>query len=201
MSRPVTRAVALLVTGVLALTGCTSLSGTGEKGFVSGDGQLTIRTASEREPAIELSGAGLDGESLDVADYRGAPVVVVVWGAWCGPCVAEAPEVVEAAEELAGDAQFLGIDLRDPSPAQAQAFVRNFDVPYPSIYSPDGKAMLSFDGVLTPNSIPSFVVLDGEGRVAATILGRLPSVQTLVDVTRDVAAEAAAGTGEGTTDG
>ena len=187
------RLVVLLLASVLALTGCTSLNGTGEKGFVSGDGQLTVRTASEREQPIELTGEGLDGESLDVADYRGTPVVVVVWGAWCAPCVAEAPEVVEAAEELGDEAQFLGINLRDPDPAQAQAFVRNFDVPYPSIYAPDGKAMLAFDGVLAPNSIPSFVVLDGEGRVAATILGALPSVQTLVDVTRDVAEESTDG--------
>lgn len=191
------RLAVLLLVIVLALAGCTSLSGTGEKGFVSGDGQLTVRTASEREQPIDLTGEGLDGESLDVADYRGKPVVVVVWGAWCGPCVGEAPEVVEAAEELDGDAQFLGINLRDPDPAQAQAFVRNFDVPYPSIYAPDGKAMLAFGGVLAPNSIPSFVVLDGEGRVAATILGKLPSVQTLVDVTRDVAGATADGPADG----
>lgn len=187
------RSVALLAAALLALTGCTSLSGTGEKGFVSGDGQLTVRTASEREEPIELTGEGLDGESLDVADYRGKPVVVVVWGAWCAPCVGEAPEVVEAAEQLDGDAQFLGINLRDPDPAQARAFVRNFDVPYPSIYAPDGKAMLAFGSVLAPNSIPSFVVLDGEGRVAATILGALPSVRTLVEVTRDIAQESADG--------
>ena len=190
---PIRHRGVLLLVGALALTGCTSLSGTGEKGFVSGDGQLTVRTASEREPAIELAGEGLAGESLDVADYRGKPVVVVVWGSWCGPCVAEAPEVVEAAETLGDEAQFLGINLRDSSTDAAQAFVRNFDVPYPSIYAPDGKAMLAFDGVLAPNSIPSFVVLDGDGRVAATILGELPSVQTLVDVTRDVAEETADG--------
>ena len=187
------RLVVLFLVGVLALTGCTSLSGTGDQGFVSGDGQLTVRTASEREATIELTGEGLEGESLDLADYRGTPVVVVVWGAWCAPCVAEAPEVVEAAETLGDEARFLGINLRDPDQAQAQAFVRNYDVPYPSIYAPDGKAMLAFDGVLAPNSIPSFVVLDREGRVAATILGELPSVQTLVEVTRDVAEESADG--------
>ena len=189
--------VGLLLVGLVALTGCTSLSGTGEKGFVSGDGQLSVTTAAERDEPIDLTGEGLDGEPLDVADYRGAPVVVVVWGAWCPPCVAEAPDVVEAANELGDEAQFLGINLRDPDPAQAQAFERNYDVPYPSIYAPDGKAMLAFDGVLAPNSIPSFVVLDGEGRVAATILGGLPSVQTLVDVVRDVAQDGAKETADG----
>ena len=60
-------------------------------------------------------------------------------------------------------------------------------MPYPSYYSPDGRALLAFPGTLTPNSIPSFVVLDGEGRVAASIIGRLPSTTTLVEVVEDVA--------------
>jgi hypothetical protein len=96
--------------------------------------------------------------------------------------------VVAAAEKLEGEAEFVGLDIRDPSPANAQGFVRTFDVPYPSFYSPDGKAMLPFRGVLTPNSIPSFVVLDEDGRVAASIIGELPSTDTLVELTRDVAA-------------
>lgn len=183
----------LLVTGMVSLAGCSSLSGTGEKGFVSGDGQLTVRTAVEREAAIVLEGEDLAGDPLDLADYRGTPVVVVVWGSWCAPCRDEAFDVVAAAEELDGEAQFLGINIRDASVAQAQAFERSFQVPYPSFYSPDGKVLLAFQGDLTLNSIPSFVVLDGDGRVAARIIGELPSRQTLVDVTRDVVEESADG--------
>lgn len=183
----------LVVVGVMTLAGCSSLSGTGEKGFVSGDGQLTVRTAADREGVIELRGEDLAGDPLDLADYRGTPVVMVVWGSWCTPCRAEAPDVVAAAEDLDGEAQFLGINIRDASVEQAQGFERSFQVPYPSFYSPDGKALLSFRGELTLNSIPSFVVLDGEGRVAARIIGELPSRQTLVDVTRDVVEESADG--------
>ena len=68
------------------------------------------------------------------------------------------------------------------------AFVRNFDVSYPSIYSPDGSALLSFAGTLNPRSIPSTVVLDSEGRVAASVQGRIPTTRTLlslVDVVLD----------------
>lgn len=187
------RLVALLVAGMIALTGCTSLSGTGEKGFVSGDGQLSVRTASEREPAVELTGEGLDGEALDLADYRGQPVVINVWGAWCTYCRDEAPDLVAAAEELGDEAQFVGINLRDSSPATAKGYERTFGVEFPSFYSPDGKAMLAFPGTLAPNSIPATVVLDAEGRVAASIIGRLPSETTLVEVVRDVAKESADG--------
>ena len=72
--------------------------------------------------------------------------------------------------------------------------MRRFAVPYPSFYSPDGRALLAFQGTLTPNSIPSFVVLDAEGRVAASIIGALPSATTLVDLVDEVAG---GGSGEG----
>lgn len=160
---------------------------------MTGDGRVTQLAVDERDEPVTLSGDDLDGKTLDLEQFRGTPVVMVVWGSWCAPCRAEAPAVVAAAEELEGEAQFVGINIRDASPEQAKSFVRTFDVPYPSYFSPDGKAMLALSGTLTPNSIPSFVVLDREGRVAASIIGELPSTTTLVEVTRDVVAESTDG--------
>lgn len=164
------------------------MTGTGDTGFVTGDGSVTEVPPAERGEVVALTGPAVQGADLDLKDYRGKPVVVVVWGSWCTPCRAEAPDVVAAAQELGDRAQFVGINIRDPSTDQASSFVRRFEVPYPSYYSPDGRALLAFQGTLTPNSIPSFVVLDGEGRVAASIIGRLPSTKTLVGVVEDVAA-------------
>lgn len=172
---------------LLALTACTSLQGTGDKGFVTGDGSIRTVDAADRSDPIELSGTDLDGDPLDIADFRGKPVVVVVWGSWCTPCRAEAPDVVAAAQELGAQAQFVGINLRNPSTTEAKAYVRSFSITYPSFFSPDGKAMLQFPGTLGPRSIPAFVVLDEQGRVAASIIGKLPSQQTLVDLVRDAA--------------
>ena len=92
-----------------------------------------------------------------------------------------------------GRAQFVGINFRDLSTAQALAYVRDQEIDYPSFYSPDGDAILAFRGTLSLQSIPAFVVLDAEGRVAASIIGRLPSTQTLVDLTEDVAKETSRG--------
>jgi thiol-disulfide isomerase/thioredoxin len=174
-----------LACSALLLTGCSSLEGTGDKGFVSGDGTVNVVKAVDRGSPVELTGEDLDGEPLDLAALRGKPTVVTVWGSWCGPCVAEAPDVVEAANELEGSAHFVGINLRDASTAEALAYERKYDVPYPSFYSPDGRAMLSFPGTLGPRTIPAFVVLDEEGRIAGSIIGKLPSTQTLVDLVED----------------
>lgn len=184
------RSLAALLCAVVLLTGCSSLEGTGDQGFVSGDGTVSVVKATDRDSPVELAGEDLEGEPLDLADLRGKPTVVTVWGSWCGPCVAEAPDVVAAAEELRREAHFVGINLRDPSTAEALAYERKFDVPYPSFYSPDGEAMLAFPGALGPRTIPAFVVLDEEGRIAASIIGQLPSTTTLVELVEDVAGEA-----------
>lgn len=176
---------AVVACALLLTTGCSSLEGTGDKGFVSGDGTVTIVEPADRGDPVDLTGEDLDGDPLDLADLRGEPTVIVVWGSWCAPCRAEAPLVVAAAEELDGRASFVGINLRNASADDALAYERNFDVPYPSFYSPDGEAMLAFPGTLGPRTIPAFVVLDSEGRIAASIIGELPSKQTLVDLVDD----------------
>lgn len=181
------RTVALLLAGAVALTGCSKVGDTGSQNYISGEGQVSFVDPADRGDAIELAGEGLDGEPVDVADWRGQVVVVNVWGSWCPPCRAEQDELVEAADKTADTAQFVGVNIRDTSVENARAFVRNYDVEYPSIYSPDSKALLAFSGTLTPYSVPSTVILDAEGRVAASILGRVPSVLTLTDLVDDVA--------------
>lgn len=66
---------------------------------------------------------------------------------------------------------FLGIDSRNPEEAGPRAFVRHYRIPYDSIYDPDGRTLLAFHGTLPPNSIPSTVVIDRQGRVAASVIG------------------------------
>ena len=93
----------------------------------------------------------------------------------------------EAADELGDSARFIGLNIRDSSREDAQAFVRSLDVTYPSVHSADGAALLPFAGTLTPRSIPSTVVLDAQGRIAASVQGRLPSALTLVDLVEEAA--------------
>jgi thiol-disulfide isomerase/thioredoxin len=135
-----------------------------------------------------VTGPTLDGRHESLAAHRGKVVVVNVWGAWCPPCRAEASTLVAAARALAPKGVvFLGIDSRDSSADQGRAFVRRYGVPYPSIFDPSGRTLLAFHGTLTPSSIPSTVVIDRRGRVAASILGQVTSRQTLIDLVQDAA--------------
>jgi thiol-disulfide isomerase/thioredoxin len=182
-SRLVTLATA--ATLVLAVSACTTSSGQedGSAGITGAGAIVTVAPSDRREP-VDLSGQTLDGSQLDLADYRGQVVVVNYWASWCGPCRGEAPALVEAQKRLP-DVQFVGLDRNDDSQANALAFTRTFDVPYPSLYDSGGKLLLAFNGAVPPTSLPSTIVLDAGGRVAAVVLGPTTTT-TLVDLVHDV---------------
>lgn len=189
MSRHPRAALAALLSLGLLATGCSQTRG-GAEGFVSGSGTLTMVPVEEREEVPPIEGETLRGEPVALDDFADQVVVLNVWGSWCAPCRSEAPELVAAAERL-DDVQFLGINVRDHGQRErALAFMRSYDVPYPSIYDPDGSTLLGLRPRAT--SIPSTVVVDTEGRVAATVLGEVTE-STLVGIVQDVQGGAARG--------
>jgi thiol-disulfide isomerase/thioredoxin len=178
---------------LLLLTGCSSLGGTGDKGYISGNGDVRIVDKADRSDPVALTGDSLTGDPIDVADYRGKVVVVNVWWSGCGPCRTEMPMLAQASAELGDSVEFVGINIRDASQSQGLAFARDAGVEYPSIYDPNGQAMLAFSGKVSLVSTPSTVILDPEGRVAAMISGDIPTEQTLLDVVDDVAGKSTDG--------
>lgn len=173
--------------GPVVLSGCTTPSQGSDpgSGFVQGDGSFVVVAPDRREVAPVLTGEDLAGQPLSTADYAGQVIVLNVWGSWCAPCRKEAPDVAAAAAALGDRAQVLGINTRDLTAEPAQAFVRTFDVPYPSFFDPAGKLLLQL-AALPPNAIPSTVVLDAQGRVAARVSGATTTA-TLVGVATDIA--------------
>lgn len=180
-------AAALLVSA--CGSGGTS-GGGGNTNFVTGTDGISTVAEGKRVAAPELSGKTLEGEQLDVADYKGKVVVLNVWGSWCNPCRAEAKYFAKVAEDYADrDVQFVGINTRDGSTTAALAFEEDFGIPYPSLYDPTGKLMLRFEkGTLNPQAVPSTLVLDREGRIAARSLTSL-SEERLLKMLEPVVAE------------
>ena len=159
----------------------------GEQGYIEGNGTITFVDPAERsEPRGEVAGETIDGDEVSLADHRGSVVVMPVWGSWCVPCRVEAPMLAEAARDLEDDGVvFLGINARDENTDKARGFEKGFDIPYESIYDPSGDTLLAFHGVLPPQSIPSFVFIDVDGKVAARVLGEIDR-STLYGVVEDV---------------
>jgi thiol-disulfide isomerase/thioredoxin len=182
------RLLPLLLLSLLA-TGCHGLSGTNSGGYITGDGETTAWAPADRGEPIELTGSTLDGRPVDLAELRGKPVVVNVWWSGCGPCRTEMPLLQQASGELAGKATFLGINTRDGSAENGLAFERSVGATYPSVYAPDGRALLAFPGL--PRQLPATVVLDAKGRISATISGPVPSRLTLTQLVDCAASDSA----------
>ncbi|WP_329622791.1 TlpA family protein disulfide reductase [Streptomyces sp. NBC_01255] len=172
----------LLAVGVLSaaltLSACSGDSngksgGGGNTNFVTNTGGISTAAKGERATPGKLAGETLDGKQLDVADLKGNVVVLNAWGSWCAPCRAEAPHFAKVAKDLEGKGvEFVGLNTRDPNKQPAIAFEEDYGVPYPSLYDPQGKLILfGFPkGTLSLQGIPSTVVLDKEGKIAARSL-------------------------------
>ena len=180
---------ALLVAALLGgCSGSSAQSGAPDKGYISGDGSVTVTPADERGAPTTFRGRTLDGASFDVADHRGEIVVVNFWASWCPPCIVEAPGLQAVwTDYQSRGVQFVGVDVGD-NRAAAQAHERRFSVTYPSIEDRAGRVLLAFRGTLTPSSRPSTLVLDRDGRVAARVLGKVDA-STLRDLVADALAE------------
>lgn len=180
-------AVAVLLT---MLSACSGGSSSGDElGYIQGEGVVEQVAMEDRVEMPHFEGGTLDGGGFDSDDYAGKVLVVNVWGSWCPPCREEAPGLRRVSEETrARGVQFVGIDVRD-NDAAARAFERAYGITYPSIRTADSAAaMLAFSSILPQNAIPSTVVVDREGRVAARVVGKTTYV-TLRDLVTDVLAE------------
>jgi thiol-disulfide isomerase/thioredoxin len=177
------RNLILLPLMAVALSSCGGGgSSIAEESFVSGNGSVSYIKQSDRIAAPELSGMTLSGKNYT---FSGGQVAVVnVWASWCAPCRAEAP-TLKALSEKYTDVAFIGILTRD-NPVNAEAFERRFAIPYPTLI--DDSVLIGFRKSLPANAIPSTVVIDKNGNVAARISGQV-TVASLSEVIEKVSGE------------
>lgn len=187
-------AIVVIATTTIVLTACgdgqVQRRDTGDQaGYVSGSGVTTI-APGDREPAPDFGGPTLDGASFDLAEARGSVVVLNVWGSWCPPCRKEAPALQAVSEALAPEGvRFVGVNTRDPAEGAAAGYVTEFGITFPSVVDTDGTRLLAFRDTLPPNAIPSTLVVDRDGRLAARVLGPISEI-SLRDLVTQVAGEA-----------
>lgn len=183
---------AILAAGVLlSVSACSSqddlanqFKSGDNKNYIAGDGTVT----EFGDPATRKSGSAwesktLDGQIMRSSDLLGSVVVLNFWYAGCAPCRAETPDLDAIGKEFADQGVLVvGVDLRDTA-ATALAFNRNHDISYPSVVDAEsGDVVLSYTGIVTPDAVPTTLVLDRRGRVAARVIGRIePSIlKTLI---------------------
>jgi len=195
VNRPLLAVASLLAATSLLLAGCASdplaeeyRNGT-EKNYVSGDGTVTEVPLAERGAPVDFEATTDTGETVSSADYRGQVLVLNFWYAACPPCRKEAPILQELNETFASDAAFLGVNVRDQAATSKNA-TEEWGVTFPSVIDAnDGNMLLAYAGTVAPNAVPTTLVIDKQGRVAARYLGLLDSTSILKTLISDAIAE------------
>ena len=124
------------------------------------------RVTHRSDGALELAGTDpVTGRHVDLASYRGKPLVLNVWGSWCPGCNAEAADLARFARSHA-NVQVVGIDTQDTSSA-AKSFYRKWGWRHPSIADPRGElaARLGVQGY------PTTFFLNARHQVVTQIVG------------------------------
>ncbi len=131
-----------------------------------------IRTADAIGKPFELAFEdAITGERVAMEDLRGKVVMIDFWATWCGPCVAEMPELKALyAKYKDRGVEFIGVSLDQPADQGGldalKAFVDEHDVPWPQYYQ--GKGWESeFSRGWGINAIPAQFIVDAEGNLRA----------------------------------
>lgn len=143
-------------------------------GGTTTEGSLGIRgevaPVANRVAAPQLAGPRVDGGSWDLAALRGKVVVVNAFGSWCVPCQQETP-ALQAAHAATQDkgVEFLGLGERHTLP-KLREFMQRYGVTYPAVLDTDGSIIARLRQ-LPVSAVPSTLVVDRQGRVAARWVG------------------------------
>lgn len=175
---------ALTVLLGLGATGCASgvdklanqFRNGDNKNYVTGDGTALEIAAADRGKPVNWAGVTDQATVLTSQNLSGVVTVINFWYAGCAPCRAEAKDMQKLYEKfLPSNVQFVGVNVRDTA-GTAKAFNRSFGITYPTLIdNSTGTVVLAFTGVVSPQAVPSTLVVDRQGRVAARVLGRMES--------------------------
>jgi thiol-disulfide isomerase/thioredoxin len=113
---------------------------------------------------------GLDGAEVDVARWRGQPLLVNFWATWCPPCVKELPEINQFYKEARGKGwQVLGLAVDQAEPVKA--FLRKTPLDFAvALAGPEGLGLVRELGN-PAGGLPFSVVFDETGEISWRRLG------------------------------
>jgi peroxiredoxin len=197
VKRPAVLAI-IVVVASLALAGCssgdslaTTYNKTGDAGnYVSADGSTKTIAAVDRGATITFSGTTDAGDKVSSTGYAGKVVVLNFWYASCPPCRLESKDLEKLNQKYSpAGVVFLGVNVEDTAPT-AQSFEKAHGVSYPSILDADeGTVRLAFHGKISPNAVPTTLIIDAKGRVAARFSGLITSTSLVGQIIEATKAE------------
>ena len=176
-ARGTVRLAAGLLVAALALAGCSGgkdavdQSSGNQFRYVQATDKGSVIEAAKRQQAGPVSGTLLAGGDYKLSDDRGKVVVLNYFASWCPPCQTETPQFDSMyRERRSAGVTFVGMDVKDPSKGAAQSWLQDKKITFPVVYDEAARTAIQL-GDVPMAALPSTVVIDKQGRVAAVYVG------------------------------
>ena len=172
--RTVLRALVACIVAAIAVGGVQGCGGSDEGRttfrYVSATPKGEVIPIAERQLAGQISADVLDGGTFSLSAHQGEVVFINFWGAWCGPCAAEAPILDSIYEQFKDEGVLVvGIAVRDVEDL-TRAFIKNNDISYPNIFDFNARSAVEL-GHIPVRGLPQSVAVDRHGRIAGVYAG------------------------------
>ena len=157
--------VALVTAGTVLLVAVV-LFGRGHRLKAPHEAQLPA--AADRVAAASFSATTLAGRHVDLGSYRGRPLVLNFFAAWCDPCRQEAPEFVRLHHRYGDRIGLLSVAVRTDHRSSLDGFIRDHDMTWPVVWDRGGSMIDPY----RVNGQPITYIIDADGRVVYRIIGQ-----------------------------
>jgi thiol-disulfide isomerase/thioredoxin len=165
----------LILLLALSLTGCSSITNSMSSiGEVVDCVEVDHVAAKADDTLLNcLSGT----EKISVESLRG-PLIVNVWGSWCGPCKQEMPYFVDFHHQANGKVKLLGIAVEEAKAQDSKDFIISYGITWPNLYDAKGITRAIFG-----MGVPVTWFIDEQGTVVYKHIGVVETTEELIDLT------------------
>ncbi|HEX9627727.1 MAG TPA: TlpA disulfide reductase family protein [Acidiferrobacterales bacterium] len=133
----------------------------------AGARELKPYTGDPRPAPLSLR--ELNGDTRQLADFRGRVVLVNFWATWCPPCIKEMPSMQRLHERFAERGfAVLAVNMGETE-AEVRAFLTRVPVSFPILLDADGVALKAWKVFAFPTSY----VVDADGRIRLAVFGEV----------------------------
>jgi thiol-disulfide isomerase/thioredoxin len=138
---------------------------------------LTLRFSTTLPPAPHWNLPSIDGTMLDSTNFAGQVVILNFWATWCGPCIAEIPDLIALQQKYALDGlTVIGVSVDDspngssPPTSLVSSFAASYGMNYPIVMTrPSGYSVESAYGGV--DYIPNTFIIDRQNHLSQTFVG------------------------------
>jgi len=131
-----------------------------------------VTAAPFLRPPPSTEGRDLLGGNVSLGSRRGAPLVVIFFASWCGPCHEDAPIYTRLADRYRRRVGFIAVAV-DDAPHDARAFARGYGWTWPVVRDDEHRWVFAFG----PLGVPATYVIDSDGVVIRTLTGPVTAEQ------------------------